>query len=117
MEKTPLISVIEQHRRSGSDRQLVVLCSHFDNEARIQAPAGFLQRFMSSLSAMEDMVWNNQLNQCLREEGVKVLTVNPRMEQGSMFDFDLARFNYLWALDRFKKQLSNARIGLRFGAN
>lgn len=116
VEKTPLISVIEEHRRQNDTRQLVVLCSHFDNEARITAPSGFLQRFMSSLHAMEDVIWKHQLDQCHREEGVKVITVNPRMELGSMFDFDLARFNYLWALERFKSQLSNARIGLSFGA-
>jgi predicted acylesterase/phospholipase RssA len=116
VEKTPLISVIEEHRRLNDERQLVVLCSHFDNDARVMAPVGFLQRFMSSLHTMEDVIWNNQLDQCHREEGVKVLTVNPRMELGSMFDFDLARFNYLWALERFKSQLSNARLGLSFGA-
>ncbi len=116
VEKTPLISVVEDHRRTNDDRKLVVLCSHFDNEARITAPVGFLQRFMSSLHTMEDVIWNNQLDQCRRERNVKVITVNPRMELGSMFDFDLARFNYLWALERFKSQLANARLGLTFGA-
>jgi hypothetical protein len=38
------------------------------------------------------------------------------IEHGGMLDFEFVSFNYLWCRKRFKEQLSNARLGMRFGA-
>ena len=48
--------------------------------------------------------------------GCKAVVLNPRMKYGTMFDFEEVRFNYLWARDKFKEQLSNAGIGRRLEA-
>lgn len=116
VEKTPLPSVIEGHARSGRKENLVVLCTHFDGEARVAKPRGFLQRFISVISRMEDIAWTHQLEIARKAPGCKAIVLNPRMKYGTMFDFDSVSFNYLWARDRFKAQLSNAGIGRRLEA-
>jgi len=116
VEKTPLISVIEEHRRSSRATNLVVLCTHYAADARIRKPVGFLKRILSVMHHLEDRNWDYQLLQAQQEPSVKYLVLNPRMEVGGMLDFGLARFHYLWARKYFKEQLSNARLAGRFDA-
>jgi len=116
VEKTPLLSIIEDHLRAGRETRLVVVCTHFDSEARIAKPKGFLQRFISVISRMEDMAWEGHLERVQKAKECTAIVLNPRMKYGSMFDFSMTGFNYLWARRRFKKQLSNAGIARRLDA-
>ena len=117
VEKTPLLSVIEEHTREGRDSKLLVLCTHFDAEERITRPRGFLARFVSTFSRMEDFVWESQLQRAQAAPNCKFVVLNPKMKYGQMFDFGAVRFNYLWSRKRFKSQLSNAGLAKRFDAS
>lgn len=116
VEKTPLLSIIEQHARSARPQQLVILCTHYDDSGRIAPPRGFLQRIIKSIDRLEEVVWEHQLKKAAEAPDCKFLVLNPRMEVGGMFDFELLRFNYLWSRQRFKEQLSNAQLASLFSA-
>ncbi|MHC4472532.1 MAG: patatin-like phospholipase family protein [Planctomycetota bacterium] len=116
VEKTPLLAIMDEHKREGRTTNLVVLATHFDDRGRIEKPVGFLKRFMSTLTALEEAVWEYQVAEARRAPGVKVVMLNPRIKYGGMLNFELVRFNHLWCRKRFKEQLSNARLGMRFDA-
>ena len=116
VEKTPLVSIIEDHHRLGRESTLVVLCTHFDSKSRIVSPVSFLQRFMSVISHLESNLWTTQVAQSRTVEDCKFMVLNPQMEVGGMLDFSLVEFHYLWAREKFKEQLSNAHLAKRFDA-
>lgn len=116
VEKTPLISIIEEHKRMARDCQLVILCTHFSSSARIRKPVGFMQRSVSTMNHLEQQVWQYQLTKARQVENCKFIVLNPHMKIAGMLDFTLVYFNYLWARKMFKEQLSNAGLGKRFDA-
>lgn len=116
VEKTPLVSIIEDYFREARSAQLVVLCTHFDSSARVTKPVGFLPRFVSVISQLEDALWARQLDQAKETPNCKFMVLNPRIPLGGMLDFALVRLMYLWARRVFKEQLSNAHLAARFDA-
>jgi NTE family protein len=115
VEKTPLLSVIADHKRSGRKSNLFLIASHYDDRGRIEKPRGFLQRLVSTITAMEEIIWRYQVDDA-RASGAKFVILNPQMEHGGMYDFDAVRLNYLWCRKRYKQQLSNAGFAARFEA-
>ena len=114
VEKTPLTSIIEDHSRLGRNEQLVIVTSHFN--PRPHKPEGFLQRFLSAIDHMEEMVWEHQRNVARQTPNCKFAVLNPQLRYGGAFDFSYVRFNYLWARKAFKEQLTNAGLAARFDA-
>ena len=114
VEKTPLISIIEDHTRLGRAEELLVVTTHFSPRRR--RPEGFVQRFVSTIDHMEEVTWEHQRAQARETTRCKPIILNPQMEYGGMFDFSYVQFNYLWARRAFKKQLSNAGLATRFDA-
>jgi hypothetical protein len=110
------VSIVEDHFRQARSTQLVVLCTHFDSSARVTKPVGFLSRFVSVLSQLEDALWAHQLDQAKETANCKFMVLNPRIPLGGMLDFALVRPMYLWARRVFKEQLSNANLAARFDA-
>lgn len=113
-EKTPLLSIIEEHKRQGRDTQLVILASHYDDRARAKRPHGFLQRLVSTFSNLEETIWHYQVKEA-RDTDAKFVMLNPQMKYGGRYEFEMVRANYLWCRKRFKQQLSNAGLAARFG--
>jgi predicted acylesterase/phospholipase RssA len=110
VEKTPLLSIQEEHVRSGRATHLFVLCTHFDSEGRTQPPKGFLNRLLAGIHCAEDDAWTHQLERARATPGCRFVPLNPRMERGGMFEMEVVSFNYLWARRAFKEQLSNAGL-------
>ena len=113
VEKTPLLSIIERHARAARDLELFVLCTHFDGGHTLRSPQGFLQRLVHAVQRAEDVVWTYQLEQARGAPGCKFAVLNPRIEHGGMFEFEMLRFNYLWSRRAFKAQLSNPELPKR----
>jgi predicted acylesterase/phospholipase RssA len=117
LEKTPLISPIAEHSRSGDARELVLLCSHFGIHARPKKPRGFVERFMFSLYAMEDKLWDYQLEEARRRKDVTLMFLDPKLDDPKILDFSRVYSNYADARASYLSQLHNSRIGLTFGLN
>lgn len=116
LEKTPLTSIIEDHHREGRRQKLVVICTHFSDSGRIFKPVGFIQRMLNAMHRLEDQAWTFQAMKAREASNCKFLVLNPHMKEGGAFDFSTIRFNYLWARKKFKEQLTNAKLALRFEA-
>jgi predicted acylesterase/phospholipase RssA len=116
VEKTPLASIMEEHGRGSSTNQLLVLCTHYSALSRARKPLGFLQRFVSTISVLEERVWEAQRDQAFRAPDTKAIVLNPHFGFGSIFDFENTGFLYLAARQAYKAQLSNAGLSMRFGA-
>jgi predicted acylesterase/phospholipase RssA len=115
VEKTPLISPISEHVRSGDPRKLVLIGTHFDNETNKQAARGFLARFLQTIYALEDVGWRYQLEEARARDDVTLLLVNPKLEDGSLFAFDKVEDNFRISHERFADGLQNAKLALSFG--
>lgn len=115
VEKTPILSPIDEHVRLGDSRKLVLLCTHYGNDARKTRPRGFLARFLSTLYHLEDMVWTHQLREARERGGVRIMILNPHLPDPEMFSFRRAHRNYLIARRVYAERLSNAQVGATFG--
>jgi predicted acylesterase/phospholipase RssA len=116
VEKTPLLSIIEEHARINRTSQLVVLGTHFSSPECSERPEGFLARSLSTINQLEDTVWEYQVTQGRESANCKFIMLDPHMKMAGMFNFALVYFHYLWARRMFKEQLSNAGLAKRFGA-
>lgn len=116
VEKTPLLSIIDEHTRQMRPGRLLVICTHFTLTDRRQTPRSFLQRFISATLHMGDLIWEAQMERARAAPGCKFIVLNPHLQEGSDFDFSYIRNNYLAARQQFKEQLSNAGLGKRFDA-
>lgn len=114
VEKTPLVSIIEDHCRLDRSQDLLAVTTHFSPRKR--RPEGFVQRFVSTIDHMEEVSWEHQRAQARETPNCKPIILNPQLEFGGMFDFSYVQFNYLWARRSFKQQLSNAGLATRFDA-
>ena len=115
VEKSPLISPIADHLRSGDKRKLLLVCTHFDQDGLETPDKGFHNRFRHTMYALEDLAWSYQLAEARARPGVVLLLLNPRLNEPSMFDFSRADLNYLSAREVFVDLLQNARIAQTFG--
>lgn len=116
VEKTPLISPIAEHARSGDERNLLLLSTHFGNDARQLPQRGFIARILQGIYATEELVWSYQLAEARGRPGVNLLVLNPHVECTSLFNFSAVDTYYLRSREVFKDLLQNARIGLSLGA-
>jgi len=114
-EKTPLTSVISEHGTSDYDGKLVILATHFGLEARNERSRGFLARFMDTLEVMEDQIWLYQLQEARERDGVRVLVLNPHLEDAGMFAFDQTDRLFCDAFATFGRLLRDAQIAQTFG--
>ena len=114
LEKSPLISPIADHGRSGDRRKLLLVCTHFAGLTAGRA-RGFVKRFLTALDIMEDVCWTYQLEEARSRKNVVLLTLNPRIEDAPMFDFKLTREVYARSLAAFADLLQDARIAQTFG--
>ncbi len=116
VEKSPLRSPIADHGRSGDDRRLVVLCTHFFDPTRKGRKHTFLSRFLETLYALEEVAWEYQLAEARARDNVIVILLDPRLEEPSMFAFENTVPNYLRARDAFLDALQDGRLVATFGA-
>ncbi len=117
VEKTPVPSVIAEHLTSGDVRDLLILGTHFNSEPQEDIGSGFHHRFLHTIFAMENKVWDHQLREARSRDGVSLLILNPKLGDTSMFDFAKVDTIYLSARVRFASLLQNARIAQTLGAS
>ncbi|MCH8506813.1 MAG: patatin-like phospholipase family protein, partial [Ectothiorhodospiraceae bacterium] len=88
LEKTPLISPIAEHLRSGDARKLLLLATHFGGDERRTPACGFVQRFIQTIYAVEDVLWDYQLKEARHRyrEVVSLVLLNPHIVEPSLFD-------------------------------
>lgn len=116
VEKTPLYSPISEHQRLHGKRPLVILGTHYGNEARAAPAQGFIDRFLACIHAMEEVCWSYQLAEARNREDVRLLLLlNPKLDDPGLFDFSRVERNYLHARASFLAALQNGRIALTFG--
>jgi predicted acylesterase/phospholipase RssA len=115
VEKTPLISPIADHNRTDADKKLLILGTHFGNEARTGSARGFPLRFLNSINALEDLAWSYQLSEARQKPNVLLIILNPRIDDPSFFDFSRIERNYLHAREALSDALQNAKLALSFG--
>lgn len=116
IEKTPLISPIAEHDRKGDGRELLLIGTHFDNEASKVAARGFLARFVQTLYAMESVAWDYQLAEARQRKGVTLLLLNPHLDDSSLFDFGKVDANFAHGFAAFADRLQNAKLAYALGA-
>jgi len=115
VEKTPMISPLAEHKRRFSDRKLVILGTHFGNDASSEPSRGFLLRFLDSIDALENSLWDFQVRQVRESKNVELLILNPHIDDPSLFDFSRVERNYLHARSVFADTLQNAKLAMAFG--
>ena len=115
VEKTPLISPIAEHSRLGDKRQLLLLGTHFGNDAQRSTAVGFINRFLYCICALENLAWGYQLAEAHGHKNVTLMIVNPHIDDPALFEFSRLERNYLHARETFKDMLQNAKLALSFG--
>ena len=116
LEKTPLLSPIADHARRGDKRSLLLIGTHFDNQANKIPAHNFLARFLQTIYAMEDVAWHYQLEEARRRKNVTLLLLNPHSTDPSLFDFTRVDTNFEQGFEAFADLLQNAKIGYGLGA-
>lgn len=116
VEKSPLLSPIAEHLNSGDPRKLLLLCTHFDSTDSKTPPRGFHQRFLQTISCLEDLAWGYQLAEARARKNVTLLLLNPRLQDPSLFDFKKVDANFAAARERFADLLQDAKIAHTFGS-
>lgn len=115
LEKTPLQSPIAEHLRRDDGRKLLLIGTHFDNEANKVAARGFLARFIQTIYAMEDVAWHYQLAEARQRDDVNLLLLNPHIDDRALFDFSRTFDNFRDSFEIFADQLQDAKLGLAMG--
>jgi predicted acylesterase/phospholipase RssA len=115
VEKTPLISLIAEHAREGDERKLLVLATHFGNEARKMSARGFVNRFLQSIYAVEDQVWSYQLAEARQHPNAAVMVLNPQIDDQRLLDFGRVDLNYLQSRQTFREALEDDQLLAAFG--
>lgn len=113
VEKTPLRSPIADHLRSGDQRRLLLLGTHYSNEHKqVEAASGFIARFTATILAMETLVWSYQHAEAAKRRDVTLLLLDPHISDSSAFDFSRTERSYLEARSYFRDRLQNAKLAL-----
>jgi hypothetical protein len=119
VEKTPLYSPMADHLRLGDGRELVILGTYFGLQTNYHAKShGFIDRFMVTIDALADQLWEHQELAARKQPGVTVMLLNARLDP-STIQFDLTRIDH--NVDRahavFADQLQDAKIALTIGTS
>ena len=119
VEKTPLYSPVADHERLGDGRELLIVGTHFGAQTNHNAIAhGFIDRFLVTIDALADHLWEHQEEDARRQPGVTVLLLDARIERDSVhFDFTTIERSCEQARAAFEDQLQNARIALTLGTS
>lgn len=119
VEKTPLISPIAEHLRSGDARKLLLLATHFGGDERRTPARGFVQRFIQTIYAIEESLWDYQLKEARRRhrDVANVILLNPHIVEPSLFDLSHVDQHVRDARDDFREKLRNGSLALTFGAD
>lgn len=115
VEKTPLLSPISEHARSGRAEKLLLIGTHYGNDARKTQAKGFINRFLQSIYALEALAWNYQLAEARNRKDITLMILNPHIDDPALFDFSRVERNYLHAREVFSDLLQNAKLALSFG--
>jgi NTE family protein len=117
VERTPLISPISEHARSGDTREPVILATYFSTEARRPETArGFVERFLFTIYGLEDQLWEYHLREARARISGKLLVLTPQIDDPRAFDFKRTEENLLQAREFYKDRLQNGKLGLSLGA-
>ncbi len=116
VEKTPLHSPYSEHQRQGETRPLLLLATHFGNDGSMVPARGFVNRFVQSIYALEDVAWHYQVAELRAKSNATLLLLNPHLDDPALFDFSRVTINYLAARATFADLLQNAKLGLSLGA-
>jgi len=117
VEKTPLISPIAEHLRSGDPRELVLLATHFGSPARLTRSRGFLKRILQVIDTLENRLWEYQLAEARTRRGPTLLLLNPQLAAAGNFDISKLWVYYLQARKAFLEALQDARIAIALGSH
>ena len=115
-EKTPLLSPISEHLRSGDPRKLVLLATHFANHGHLMAGRSFIHRFFHTVDSLEDLAWPYQLAEARNYSNVALALLDPQIIVSNVLDLSLVERHYLQAKEAFSDALQNARIALLLGS-
>ncbi|MEO0479108.1 MAG: patatin-like phospholipase family protein [Planctomycetota bacterium] len=114
VEKTPLKSVIADHSRSSDQRKLLILASHFQNEAR-EKSTGLVKRFLATIYVLEELIWDYQIKEARERDDVTVTMLDPHLSGFSLFAFDKTVDAYLESRDAFANSIQNTSIVASLG--
>ena len=73
------------------------------------------RRFLQTIYAMEDVSWSYQLNEVRARDDVTLMLLNPKLQDGSLFDFNMVEENFAVSHAAFSDMLQNAKLPLTFG--
>ena len=119
VEKTPLYSPVAEHTRLGDGREQLILGSHFSVQRDHRAiEHGFIDRFLVTIDALADNLWEYQEQAARNQPGTTVLLLNARFDLDT-FAFDCSGIDRDCQLARqaFEDQLQDAKIALTVGAS
>jgi hypothetical protein len=114
VEKTPLYSPMADHVRLGDGRELLILGTYFGVQRVVNAiEHGFIDRFLVTIDALADHLWEHQEQAARGQPGVTVALLNPRLEPTTNYldcswidrDCEQARVS-------FEDQLGDPKIAL-----
>jgi Patatin-like phospholipase len=115
VEKTPLLSPISEHLRSGDPRKLLLLTTHFRSHGQLGPAQGFVHRFLQTVGALEDLAWPYQLAEARNYPNVILVLLDPQIEVPNVLNLSLLESHYLQAREAFSDTLQNARLALSLG--
>ena len=115
VEKTPLISPMAEHNRRYPDRKLLLIGTHFGREVKQDGARGFIMRFLVTINALENLVWEYQMREVREAPNVDLIILNPRIGDPALFDFTRVERNHLHAREVLADTLQDAKIALAFG--
>ena len=110
VEKTPLRSPIAEHGRSSDGRKLLILATHYISDSVEEPAQGFLRRFLYSLYALEDQLWQYQVREARQRDNVSLLLLDPQIRGVELFAFQDTVPLYVRSRERFADALQDARI-------
>jgi hypothetical protein len=116
VEKTPLLSPISEHLRSGDRRKLLLLATHFGSYGHLIPVRGFVHRFFQTIYALEDLAWPYQLAEARNYPNVVLVLLDPQIKVTNVLDLSLVETHYLQAREAFADALQNARLALSLGS-
>lgn len=119
VEKTPLYSPMAEHARLGDGRELVLLGTFFGVQKMHNAvDHGFIDRFLVTIDALADHLWEHQEQTARDQPGVTVLLLDAHIEPGSVYlDRSQIDRNCEQARQAFEDQLQDAKIALTLGSS
>jgi hypothetical protein len=115
VEKTPLLSPISEHLRSGDPRKLVLLATHFGDHGHLLAGRSFIHRFFHTIDSLEELAWHYQLAEARNYPNVVLALLDPQIKVSNVLDLSLVECHYLHAKEAFSDALQNARLALLLG--